>query len=102
MHKTICSGIAAITLSAMPFGALAADLVPAFKAPPGAVVSSSGLYFWADGSAQSIKLPTYGLGYKNLVTGALLDAGPINTIDPRATGYGMAGAVGYILPYGTL
>jgi len=80
--------------------AFAADLP--VKAPRTAVVASSdGIYVWLDGSYQSVKLPTYSLGFKAVPFPSLTDPGPIDRFDPRATGYGFAGAIGYILPYGT-
>jgi len=81
-------------------GAQAADLP--LKAPPTAVVSSSGgVYFWIDGSYQSVNLPTYDLGFKRSSAAGNPDLGSAQSFDPTATGSGIAGALGFVLPQGT-
>jgi hypothetical protein len=87
-------GAAAVGVACAP-GALAADIP--LKAP-GTVTQSSGVYVWVDGSYQSIKTPTYDLGFRLVPTGAL--AGPAASFDPRETGYGISGGIGFVLPNG--
>ena len=81
--------------------AFAADM--AVKAPPRAVVQQSGgFYVWVDGSYQSINLPTYDLGLRLSGPGiAFLARDKAEIHDPRATGYGVNGAIGFIFPHGT-
>ena len=79
----------------LPPAAFAADIMP-IKAPPKAVMSSSGLYLWADGSYQSINLPTYALGWRTTVFPSVSYTNYSNSFDPRPTGYGISGGVGYV------
>jgi hypothetical protein len=81
----------------LPFTAFAADM-PVKAAP---VVPGSGFYAWIDGSYESIKLPTYGLGWR-YIDPANFDRGITTTYDPRATGGGGSGALGYVFQHGTL
>src|SRR5438270_1692805 len=93
------TALAAATLAAP---AIAAEADLPIKAPPtAAVASSNGLYLWMDGSYQSVPLPTFNLGVQR-DTAAGFSGGPFESYSPRANGYGVAGAVGYFLPYGTL
>jgi hypothetical protein len=107
--KTLLLG--SLTLAALGAvgAAMAADMP--VKAPPKAVVvSSGGAYFRFDGSYQSVRLPTYALGAS---TGTLFpvggggfsccgaNLGSAEQFDPRATGYGISGAMGYVFPRGT-
>src|SRR2546428_11630054 len=77
------------------------------KAPPTAVTAESGgFYVWVDGSYQSIHLPTFNLGPATHVGsfppfGAGVYGGQILNLDPRVTGAGISGAVGYVLPPGS-
>jgi hypothetical protein len=97
MRRSLFSAASIIAFAQI---ASAADLP--VKAPPGAAITQSGgFYVWADGSYQSVKLPAYGLGLRNIVPIALTDLGPTNSFDPRATGYGVRGAVGYVFSPGT-
>lgn len=82
----------------------AADLpaAPVYKAAPAAVASYDGFYAWADDSWQSVRLPTYSLGMHNYGFTSLLDSGPLQSFDPRTSGDGVRGAMGYIFPSGTL
>lgn len=67
------------------------------KAPPKAVMSStSGLYLWADGSYQSINLPTFALGWRTTVFPSVSYTNYANSFDPRPTGYGISGGIGYV------
>jgi hypothetical protein len=95
-------------LSIVTVGLAAAISMPVFaeetaiKAPrTAAVATAGGFYIWADGSYQSIHLPTFDLGVQR-DTITTLPAGPFESYSPRATGYGVSGAVGYFLPHGTL
>jgi hypothetical protein len=98
-HLSVAIVAAASTVAATQI-ALAADMP--VKAPRTAAVSSAnGFYFWLDGTYQSIPLPTYNLGFKTNPLGTATSI-PSDVYDPRATGWGIAGALGYILPYGTL
>ncbi len=100
--------IGALLAFAPPLGlAVAADApppAPVFTKAPAA--ASGGAYFWADGSYQSVKLPTYALGWstatRNPIGGALLtNLGSGVQFDPRAAGEGASGGLGYVLPHGT-
>ncbi len=72
------------------------------NAPRTAAVASSGVvYFWADSSYQSVKLPSFDVGVQR-DTATSFSGGPFESYNPRAAGYGVAGAVGTFLPYGTL
>jgi hypothetical protein len=108
MNKPFLAIVAAIAFaSAVP--ARAADL-PVYKAPPTAVTASyDGWYVWADSSYQDIRLPGYSLGF---ATGTEIPFGAgtaccgtnlgfSENFSPRATGFGVAGAIGRILPPGT-
>jgi hypothetical protein len=100
MRSPSAAVAAAIFVGAFPQISFAADLV--VKAQPTAAVSSAnGFYFWLDGSHQSIHLPTYNLGFKALSPGTVV-AVPSDVYDPRGTGWGIRGALGYVLPHGTL
>ena len=71
------------------------------KAPRAvAATEAGGLYFWADGSYQSIRLPTYDLGTRLLPVAPGSGISTANTYDPRATGYGISGGLGFVLPPG--
>lgn len=92
-----CLALAA-ACAILPLKAFAADM-PVKAAP---VVYSSGYYMWVDGSYDSVKLPTFGLGWRYITSGGSnLDRGVTQTYDPRATGGNVAGAFGYIFPRGT-
>jgi hypothetical protein len=100
--KHLFSGIAAAALAIG--SANAADIpAPVYKAPA-AAVAHNGLYFWVDGSSQSIHLPSYTLGVHNTQASAAggADLGPAQAFNPRATGFGTRGAIGYVLPGGPL
>ncbi|HEY4919050.1 MAG TPA: hypothetical protein VII40_03000 [Xanthobacteraceae bacterium] len=73
------------------------------KAPPTAAVAAydSGYYVWVDGSYQSVHLPTFNLGITQAIAATNTVGGPLATFDPRAHGYGISAAVGYILPAGS-
>jgi hypothetical protein len=101
--------------SAFIFTALAASAVTSaslveaadipLKAPPKAVVQNyGGYYIWVDGSYQVINLPTYDLGARRIApVGTGFDTGiAVQSYDPRATGAGVAGAIGFFLPPGML
>lgn len=98
MGKSVTTRLAlAASALILPFKALAADM-PVKAAP---VVYSSGFYAWIDGTYESVKLPTYGLGWR-YIDPANFDRGITTTYDPRATGGGGSGALGYVFQHGTL
>src|SRR6476661_4779556 len=86
--------VALAVILACPAGA--ADMP--VKAPLPAVVAD-GWYAWIDGSSQNIRLPTYDLGIKGSTPSNFTTAAA--SFDPRATGYGISGAIGYVLPTGS-
>ena len=92
------TAVVALGIAGISASAFAADMP--VKAPRLEAVAPSGVYVWIDGSYQSIKLPSFALGFK-LRSPVGDDLGPSETYDPRVRGYGVAGAVGYIFPYGT-
>jgi hypothetical protein len=89
-------GLAAVTVVGP---ATAADMAtPVYKAPPPAVVSG-GWYFSADGSWQDVRLPDVALGYRNVpAVGPTTDLGPLDSVRAHVDGFGVRGALGYILP----
>ena len=96
-------------LSGAMLGALAggAASAQAVNVPPRFVsqtapVSGSGFYIWADGTYQSVGLPSYDLGWRRYTPAPTTDRGPRQTHEPRADGFGSAVAIGYILPHGTI
>jgi hypothetical protein len=101
--KLLRSSFAAASTFAVSVCAQAADIsAPVYKAAPAAVASYDGFYAWADGSGQTVRLPTYSLGMHNYGFASLLDGGPLQSFAPRTSGYGVRGAIGYIFPSGTL
>ncbi len=61
----------------------------------------SGFYASIDGSQQTVNLPTYDLGWKLRNFGPEVGLGPSETYNPRVNGYGLSGALGYVVPDGT-
>ena len=99
--RCLAGAMIATAAVGMSFSALGADLP--VKAPRNAAVTQSGaFYFWADGSYQSINLPTYSLGIVRTTGIPIVNLGPSGPHDPRATGNGISGAIGYVLPHGTI
>src|SRR5215470_671208 len=95
MKKLSLFGGALTVLAAAP--AWAADLP--MKAPPtAAVVQTGGFYAWLDGSWQDINLPRYDLGFVFQPTGGAVT--PAFSAAPRATGWGVSGGGGVLLPTG--
>lgn len=93
------AAVAAAGIGALPGTSTAADIP--VKAPPQAVAQQVGnFYVWVDGSYRSVGLPTYDLGFKRLAPATFLNQGPAESYDPRAKGWGVAGAMGYVLPSG--
>jgi len=94
----------ALALAFASFDAAHAADMPV-KAPRTAAAAAydSGYYLWVDGSYQSVHLPAFDLGIKQAIhlTPTDLVGGPLATFNPRAHGYGISGAVGYILPPGS-
>lgn len=88
-----------MVFSALASAANAADVpVPVYKAAPAPVVSASGWYASVDGAWQSLNLPDYGLGFRQVNVAPFTDAGPFQTFRPRVDGSQIRGAVGYVLP----
>jgi len=80
--------------------ATAADFpVKAQQAVP--ALDRSGFYASIDGSQQTINLPAYDLGWKLRSFGPEVNLGPSETYKPRINGYGISGALGYVVPDGT-
>jgi hypothetical protein len=97
MRTFVAAGLLLSVVSSLP--AQAADIP--VKAPPAAIVQQGGgVYFWLDGSYQSVNLPTYSLGLRRATIFTFVDQGPAESYDPRATGYGLSGAFGFLLPHG--
>jgi hypothetical protein len=63
--------------------------------------AASGGYFRIDGSYQSVNLPNFSLGLINVIPGTGVFGGQMQQYATRATGHGISGAVGYIVPNGT-
>jgi hypothetical protein len=79
--------------------AIAADFP--VKAPQAAPLPDrSGFYASIDGSQQIINLPTFDLGWR-LRDGPGNSLGSSETYKPRVDGYGVSGALGYVVPNGT-
>jgi hypothetical protein len=91
----------ALALAFTSIGAATAADMPV-KAPPMAVAAAydGGYYVWVDGSYQSVHLPGSDLGIKRTTPANFAD--PVANFNPSATGQGISGAVGYVLPTGTL
>jgi hypothetical protein len=95
-NRHLSLSIVAMALASITTAALAADLpVKAHQATAG-----GGFYIWTDGSYQSINLPTYDLGTRLKPAAAGSAISPANSFDPRASGYGISGGVGIVLPRG--
>jgi hypothetical protein len=93
MHKFFQRAAALLIWSTVGFPANAADLTVPIKAPTMAA-SAGGFYLWADPSIQSVSLPSYELGWR---TGSSSTV-PVSSYNVRANGWGIAGAIGYVLP----
>ena len=65
---------------------------------PVAEPQPGGFYSWIDGAYESIKMPTYGLGFRLIPAGST--DGQAASFDQRIGGYGISGGVGYFLPRG--
>ena len=63
---------------------------------------AGGFYVWSGSDYQSINLPRYNLGPSTTVGTSPVYGSQIVNLDPRATGYGLSGGIGYTLPFGTL
>lgn len=85
----------AATLLATP--AVAQGIMPSAKS-----ASPSGVLVWMDGDYRSIKLPTYGLGFFETSTTTFQKIGPVQTYNPRVTGEGISGGIGFLLPRGVI
>jgi hypothetical protein len=75
----------------------AQDTAPSIK-----YFSPGGIFVWADGAYHSINLPTFGLGFFELGFPSFQRIGPVQTYQPRVTGAGFSGGIGFTLPHGTL
>jgi hypothetical protein len=99
MRKWVLVGVA---LSAFSSSAFAADIpVPAYKIPPKAAISTDNWYVSIDGAWQNVHLPDYALGLR-AVSSPGFDLGVLQSFGQRQDGYFVRGAVGYMLPPGTL
>jgi len=98
--RWLLASLAAVAaLTVMSGGTHAADLTaPAYKAAP----ADGGFYFWADDSWQSVRLPRSALGMHDYLSSSRSDAGPMQSFDPRTSGNGARGAVGYVFAPGAL
>lgn len=100
-HHTITVGLIAACLAG-PGTVASAQQVPPY-APRGAAsqMSENGFYFAVDGSYQSVNLPSVGnFGYRAQVfpsTGIVAN----ERHDPRADGFGIRAAIGYVFRDGT-
>jgi hypothetical protein len=94
--------VGAVSAALIAIGsANAADLPgPVYKsAPMAATVDPSGFYVWADGAANWLKFPSYGLGFHNAPAG--FDGGLVTApFDPKVTAAGISGGLGYITANG--
>jgi hypothetical protein len=77
-------------------GACCAQQMPASAATIPAKSTVGGFYAWAAGEWRSVGLGTFDLGLTATAGGSNL--GPIHSYNLRTDGYGVAGAVGYVLP----
>jgi hypothetical protein len=99
MRKWILAGVA---LGALSSSAFAADVPgPVYKIPPNAAISTNNWYVSIDGAWQNVHLPDYALGLR-AVSGPGFDLGVLQSFRQRQDGYLIRGAVGYMLPPGTL
>ena len=101
--KNLCFGGLGLLALIAAGPAMAADMpvsAPVYKAAPAVAVYEGGWYVWADASYQSVRLPKFDLGYR--ASAALTDVGAVHTYDPRATGFGVRGAIGRVLQPGTI
>ena len=67
------------------------------KAPRGVAVGEHGFYAWLDGSYQRVNLPNYSLGFQRYFGNN--SSGIIDSFDVHPSGGGIAGGIGYLLPY---
>ena len=72
------------------------------SAPPIKYFAPGGIFVWADGAYHNIKLPAYGLGFFEVSTTTFEKLRAVQTYDPRTTGGGASGGVGFFLPHGML
>ncbi|MBM3528566.1 MAG: hypothetical protein FJX62_10765 [Alphaproteobacteria bacterium] len=68
----------------------------------GAKPVEGSVYFDLVGSYQSIALPAFDAGWRHTVFATDADRGPANVHKPRLSGAGASGALGRVLPHGTL
>src|SRR6266508_335302 len=101
-HRAVAPALAALGLCGLSVSAFAADMP--VKAPPTAAITyRDGYYIWVDGSYQSVRLPTFDLGWRTASPALVVTNGgtAFESYDPRATGAGVSGAVGHIFRDGT-
>jgi hypothetical protein len=79
-------------------GSAAAQTIP----PPALSVKTGNVFVWADGSYRSVHLPDYGLGFYETSTTTFEKIGAVHTFKPRASGGGVSGGAGVMLPPSTL
>jgi hypothetical protein len=100
--RGVVTALGVIAACGLPACAYAADMP--VKAPPVAAAAyADGFYIWLDGSYQSVRLPTFDLGWRTISPALVVINGgtAFESYDPRATGAGVAGAVGYVFRDGT-
>ncbi|HXP02815.1 MAG TPA: hypothetical protein VN808_01760 [Stellaceae bacterium] len=87
-------------------GVSVASLPSDAMVPSPPLPTDRGFYISADGSGQSVSLPTVNLGFVNttngLTTPPFLENGSTTSHNPTATGVGVDLAFGYFLPPGTV
>jgi hypothetical protein len=104
-RKRVLKMVAAVLFFPAGIAAVSAADLPAVgytKAPVYADPNASGFYIWSGSDYQSINLPRYNLGPSTQVGTSAVYGSQIVNLDPRATGYGLSGGIGYTLPFGTL
>jgi len=96
-----------IVIAAAPLGILGGWQSAAYAdgaMVPGASImqqSSTGIYLRLDGSYQNVSLPNLALGIQSITAEpATNDAGMTQSFSPNPGGYGIGGAIGYLLPTG--
>jgi hypothetical protein len=100
--RRISATLAATLAVGFAFSASAADL-PVKVPITAAATYADGFYSWVDGSYQSVRLPTFDLGWRTTSPALVVTNGgtAFESYNPRANGAGVAGALGYVFHDGT-
>lgn len=105
MRKFLLTGVAAVGL-AVAGSAQAGDVAagPSFGRSVSSVVAPGGLYIWGDGAWEHVNLPRVAVGLRNVDASlaTLRDQGALASLRPQLDGYGLRGAIGYVLPPGAV